>query len=373
MNLIPIYKPFLPKKSKKYALKALEDGWLTNHTYNIEVEEMLKDIMGVKHVLLTCNGTAATHLVAKGLKYKHPKINKIIVPNIVYVAAWNSFLFDNEFKLYQGLTNPKTWNTDYETVGYSSVVKDKSQYAILAVHNLGNPVDTPKLIEKSGVPVVEDACEGFGGKYSNGKWAGTGALVSSLSFFGNKTITSGEGGAIVTNDDDIAQYLERLRGQGQTSTRYIHDLLGYNYRMTNIQAAILRGQLDYLEEIFERKSEIWYRYNQAFKDNDKIDLQKVEDGCEHSRWMYGIRFNSSGSNYKEKELFFNSRGIEIRPMFYPIDTHSHLNSNDKVFSILDLGNIISKQIVMLPSYPELSKEDQDRVISVVNEFVGGYV
>jgi len=371
MNLIPIYKPFLPKKSKKYALKALEDGWLTNHTYNIEVEEMLKDIMGVKHVLLTCNGTAATHLVAKGLKYKYPEINKIIIPNIVYVAAWNSFLFDKEFELYQAHTNPRTWNIDYEEIIDSNRNNNKSEYAILAVHNLGNPVDTPKLIEKFGVPVVEDACEAFGGKYSNGKWASTGALVSSLSFFGNKTITSGEGGAIVTDDDDIAQYLERLRGQGQTSTRYIHDLLGYNYRMTNIQAAILRGQLDYLEEIFERKSEIWHRYNQAFKDNDKIDLQKVEDGCEHSRWMYGVTFNDNISNYKEKELFFNSRGIEIRPMFYPIDTHSHLKNNNKVFIIRDiLGDVISEDSIMLPSYPELSKEDQDKVIAVVNEFVG---
>jgi perosamine synthetase len=287
MNLIPIYKPFLPKKSKKYALKALEDGWLTNHTYNIEVEEMLQDIMGAKHVLLTCNGTAATHLVAKGLKYKHPEINNIFVPNIVYVAAWNSFLFDKEFDLLQTETDIYTWNLYKE--GLSKRMGDKkSNYAILAVHNLGNPVDTPKLTEEMGIPVVEDACEAFGGKYSNGKWAGTGGLISSLSFFGNKTITSGEGGAIVTDDDDIAQYLERLRGQGQTSTRYIHDLLGYNYRMTNVQAAILRGQLDYLEEIFDRKSEIWHRYDLAFRNNDNIDLQRVEEGCQHSRWMYGI-------------------------------------------------------------------------------------
>ena len=98
--MIPVYKPFLPAESKKYAKKAIGDGLLTNHTYNTDVEARLADMLGVKHVLLTSNGTTATHLVSKGLKFKHPNIDKIVVPDHCYVAAWNAFLYDNQYNLF---------------------------------------------------------------------------------------------------------------------------------------------------------------------------------------------------------------------------------------------------------------------------------
>lgn len=361
-DFIPIYKPFLPEKSKKYALKALEDGWLTNHTYNIEVEEILRDYLNAKHVLLICNGTAAMHLVSKGLQYKHPNINNIIVPNSVYVAAWNAFLFDNKYKLTQVKTDRLSWNFCINNV----IEKTGANSAILAVHNLGNPVNIPMIKNFTTAPIIEDSCEAFSGTFSDKTSCGLGGLVGALSFFGNKTITSGEGGAVVTNDDDVAEYLEKLRGQGQTKTRYIHDVLGYNYRMTNVQAAILRGQIDCLPEILERKEEIWNRYTSAFNHREDVKIQQVDTGAKHSKWMFGIKFENN-TTYDYKYDFFGKKGIEIRPMFYPITSQKHLLESEYVERCYDpVGEKISMNSIMLPSHPELTKEEQDRVIAAVN-------
>lgn len=369
-NLIPIYKPFLPQKSLKYAQKALEDGRLSSNYNNIIMEDFFKEYLGVKRVLLTNNGTTATHLVAKGLKYKYPNIKNIIVPNIVYVAAWNSFLFDKEYNLFSGKTDDNTWNLDLENA--NQIYDNLENSAILSIPNIGNPLNTDKFENRV---FVQDACESFFAKNKK-EHTCTKGLLSSLSFFGNKNITSGEGGAVVTNDSDVYEYLKSLRGQGQSQNKkYIHDVLGYNYRMTNIQAAILRGQFDYFNEIIERKEYIWNKYTRAFKDNENIRLQKTEKDCEHSKWMFGIRFVnlSCDYNFEKIEKFFNDRNVDIRPMFYPIHYHKYLRdiNNNGVLSIQsdEIGDEISRTTIMIPSYPDLTDEELDIVIKAVNEFV----
>ena len=365
--MIPIYKPFWPENSRKYAIQALEDCWLINHQNNIIVEEKLAEMLSVKHVLLACNGTAAMHLVERCLQYRHPEITRIIVPNLVYVAAWNTFLMEGKYELVMAKTNEYTWNFD---VSHALSLIDRSNTAILAVHNLGNPLPVPLLV-KCGVPVVEDACEALFGSYL-GKKVPAAGLASALSFFGNKTITSGEGGAFVTNDDELADYALRLRGQGQTKQKYVHDILGYNYRMTNVQAAILRGQLEHIDEILNRKADIWNYYDESFSNREDVFPQVTEMDSSHSMWMYGIMIPNRTESFEVKQTFFNSRGVDIRPMFYPMGYHAHLNSNSNVRICDDeIGNIISESSIMLPSFPDLTREEQSIVISSVNEFIKG--
>jgi perosamine synthetase len=374
--MIPVYKPYWPKDVKKYAVQALDDGWLTYHKFNQEVEERLAELLGVRHVLLTCNGTTATHLVVKALKFKHPHIERVVVPNIVYVAAWNSLLYDNSFNsIIQAKTDQDTWNMDSFDVMQFGTEKDGNQgdrTAILAVHNLGNPIkEVPEWVD-AGIPVIEDACEAFFGFYNGklgGQKVGSASLAASLSFFGNKTITCGEGGAVLTNDNEVAQYLRKIWGQGQTRTRYIHDELGYNYRMTNIQAGILKGQLEHLNDILEKKLMVWERYRKAFEDREDVKIQKVEQGCEHSRWMFGVNTGINES-FEDRRKFFAQRGIDIRPMFYPIRFHTHLNLDNRIWMREDpMGEMISRCSIMLPSYPDLTKDDQDKVIQAVNDYV----
>lgn len=365
--MIPVYRPFWPENAKSYAIKALEDCWLIYHDNNILVEEQLAEIVGARHAILVSSGTAAMHLVARCLQYRHPEITKIIVPNLVYVAAWNAFLGDTKYNLLMARTNLDTWNFDIEHV--KSLV-DFEDTAILAVHNLGNPLPVPEL-NKIGVPVIEDACEALFGTYG-GQKVPSSSLVSALSFFGNKTVTSGEGGALVTNDDELADYAKRLRGQGQTSKRYVHDLLAYNYRMTNVQAAILRGQLEHIDEILSRKDDIWNYYDEAFSDREDVFVQMTEKDSTHSKWMYGIRIPNRTESFEEKQAFFNSRGVDIRPMFYPMGYHAHLNANRNIRICNDeVGDMISKTSIMIPSFPDLTREEQSVVISSVNEYIKG--
>lgn len=175
--MIPVYKPYCPQNSFDHAKNALDSGWISGGEYNQLACEKLQNLLGVKHVILTSSGTTATHLVAKGLKYKFG-CKKIIIPSNVYVAAINSFLFDNEFEIVPLPVNLNTWNWDENYI--DRVVDDVS--ALCVVHNVGNIVNVPRLKRLFPHTVfVEDACEGFTGMYEN-KPVGSCSSISSLSF-----------------------------------------------------------------------------------------------------------------------------------------------------------------------------------------------
>ena len=361
--MLPIYQPYLPKDCLKYAHDALDSTWISSQgVYIDKAKDLLKETFGSKYVILINNGTCATHMLALGLKFKYPHIKKIIVPNNVYVAAWNCFLFSDDFELIPVDANLETWNIDTDKI------KDQGKdTAFLAVHNLGNIINIPQLQRKfPELLIVEDNCEGIFGKHE-GKFSGTSSLISSASFFGNKTITSGEGGAVFTQDENLFEYRNSVRGQGQSSVRYIHDKLGYNYRMTNVQAALLYGQLLMQSEIRERKAGVFEMYRKELEGVEEIALQKPEADTEHAQWMFGLRFRNFDLNKKRMlELFLFENNIETRPMFYPIGTHAHLKhfeGNDKVAIQLN------HQCLLLPSFPELTRSQILTVCRKIKEFV----
>lgn len=348
--MIPIYKPFLNKENLKYAHKAIDSGWISSQGEYLDiVKEKLKKILKCDYVILTNNGTTATHLLSLALKYKHPHINKIIVPNNVYVAAWNSFLYDKNYELIPIDSDIETWN--FDTSKLEENLDDNT--AVLVVHNIGNIVNVPKLKEKFPNTIfLEDNCEGFTGKY-NDDFSGTKSLASSISFFGNKTITSGEGGAFITNDEDIFNFINTTKNQGQSDFKFIHNQLGYNYRMTNIQASILLGQLNDLEIIKEKKRIIFEEYRNILSSVSNITFQKTLENTEHSEWMFGIRFPNFTLEDKNKlELYLFESGIDTRPMFYDISKHKHLNH---IVSKNTNSEILQSQCLILPSFPELTK------------------
>ncbi len=361
--MLPIYQPYLPSSCLQYAHDALDSTWISSQgVYIDKAKEKLKEIIGSKYLILVNNGTCATHMLALGLKFKYPNLKKIIVPNNVYVAAWNSFLFSGgwDFEVIDADVN--TWNIDHSKI--KGTGKDT---AFLAVHNLGNIINVPALKKKyPDMLIVEDNCEGLFGTY-DGKYSGTESLISSLSFFGNKTITSGEGGAVLTADEEIFEYLNSIRGQGQSSQRYIHDKLGYNYRMTNIQAALLYGQLMILDEIREKKSAVFELYKNELSGVDEISFQKTEVGTEHAEWMFGLRFNKFDFVKKRMlELFLFENNIETRPMFYSINQHAHLSTIKSDNTVADMLN---HQCLILPSFPELTRSQILTVTRKIKDFL----
>jgi perosamine synthetase len=362
-SMIPIYTPYLTKNTIKYATEAIESGWISSHgKYKRMAEDLLCEQFDAAHALLVSNGTCATHLLAKSLKFRHPNINRIIAPNNCYVAAWNSFLFDGyDWKIELIDSNLKTWNADY-----ANIEADKNT-AFLIVPNLGNMIDVSKLKELYPKSIfVEDNCEGFFGLYNN-KRAGSESECISLSFFGNKDLTSGEGGAVLTSNLDIYEYIKKIHSQGQSTERYIHDELGYNYRMTNIQAAILYGQLQDAEEIRDKKSHIFEVYRKELKNEQSISFQEADNSV-HSNWMFGIRIHNN-KGYKHAESFFKENKIETRPMFYPASTHKYLKNYKQVsFGSETNSLILNKQCLLLPSYPSLADQDLNHIISSVKKY-----
>jgi len=347
IKMIPIYIPYLPKHTLTFAHDAIDSTWISGTGKYLDlVKDELKEINDSKYVILTSNGTSATHLVAKSLKYKYPEINDLIVPSNVYVAAWNSFKMNPIYNFEVIDSDLDTWNIDIEKLN-----KNDKNKAVLIVHNVGNIINVPKL--KRNFPnyvFIEDNCEGFLGQYEN-KMSGSESLVSSVSFFGNKILTSGEGGAFFTDDKDVFEYINSVKSQGITNEKFIFDKLGYNYRMTNIQAALLYGQLKYKDEILENKQRIFDKYKDELKDVENIIFQKSEDNTISANWMFSIRFKDYTSQQLNKlELYLYQNNIETRPMFPEINSHKHLKQSNK----FDISEQLYNQILMLPSFPTLT-------------------
>jgi perosamine synthetase len=241
-----------------------------------------------------------------------------------------------------------------------SVIPDDT--AIMVVHNLGNIINVPKIHRRFPESVIiEDNCEGFMGKYEK-QYSGTDCVASSVSFFVNKLITAGEGGAVFTNNDHIANHIQLVKSQGQSSKRFVHEICGNNFRMTNLQAALILGQLQHLSEIIEQKKFVFDYYKKHLENEIGIALQKVEQNTEPANWMFGVRFIGNES-YEKADRFFGSCEIETRPMFYSIREHKHLNHINMESDVV--AQQLSKEIVILPSYPGLTRSELDYIIDKV--------
>lgn len=360
--MISIYEPNISKYSK-YAINAINTGWISNHGEYVEkATKKLKEFLNVKHCILMANGTCATHCLVLSLKHKFPDIKKIYVPNNCYVAAWNAVLIEyNKTNIEVMKMDIKTWNICTDETYIRSL---ETNSAVLIVHNLGNIINVPRLKRiRPDIVFIEDNCEGFTGKYE-GIYSGTSesTLCSSISFYGNKIITTGEGGAFCTNDDDIYNYIRKVYSQGMSNQRYLHDIHAYNYRMTNIQAAFLLQQLECIDEILLNKNRIFNFYTKLFLDLKNVCLPISEPNTEPACWIYGVRINGNKMSIKDTVEYFKKCNVDIRPFFYPINVHKHLSdipNNDETSFILN------REIIMIPSSPTISEENQKYIVDQI--------
>jgi perosamine synthetase len=372
VEFIPIYTPQL-ENYKKGAIEAIESGWISNHGKYIELATMkLREILNVKHAILMSNGTLATHCLLLSLKFKHPEITTIYVPNNVYVAVYNCVLMEYSIDNVEVMRiDAETWNICMDE-DYIKSLKPNS--AMLIVHNLGNIVPVEKIKQmRSDIVLLEDNCEGIFGKY-NGIFSGTSinSLCSSMSFYGNKTITTGEGGAFVTQHQDVYDYIKKVYSQGMSNIRYVHDVHAYNYRMTNIQAAFLYDQLNDIDTILKRKQEIFDIYTNLLDSlikNNKIKLQKIDTNTIQAKWIYAIKIISKNmDNIEDTFNFFIDHKIEIRPFFYPYHYHLHLKQI-KCHDDLEISKNLNKSIILIPSYPQITLNQQKFIVGIINKFL----
>jgi perosamine synthetase len=329
------------------------------HSFVKKGEEYLCKLFGVNHVILMNNGTSATHCLFLALKFKYPYLKKIYLPNHVYVAAWNTALYEYDSSQLEILPIDSKSLNMIVNEDYLQTLEKNS--ALVIVHNVGNIVNVPYIQQiRPDLIIVEDNCEGLFGKYGS-RYTGTLGLCSSISFFANKTITCGEGGAFVTNDKDVYEYIRKVYNQGMTSERYVHDVLGYNYRITNLQAALLYPQLVDHVSIIEAKKKIFNTYRSLIT-HPAVMWPEKDQTTEESYWMVILRIK--GSVFDETLRYFSEHYIEIRPFFYDIYRHKHLRCIKTSFEPF----LESKEWIMIPSYPTLELPQIEYISRTVNSY-----
>lgn len=359
-NFIPIYQPYLGEEEKLNVNDCLNTSWISSKGNYIELfENRTKEYIGANYASAVANGTVALHtaLLAAGIG----KGDEVITSNFTYVASTNSILMVGAKPVFVEI-DKNTWNINTNLIEDKISTKTK---AILVTNVYGSPCDFNKLHEickKHNIFLIEDAAESFGAEYF-GQKSGSLADISTFSFFGNKTITTGEGGMILTKSQRLYNKIELLKNQGNSKNKiYYHEILGYNYRMTNIQAAIGCAQLNKIDHILKLKKAIDQFYRSEL--NDIVTFQQIEKDCQSSHWMTAILFEDKKLKF-HIEKYLEKNNIETRPLFFPID---ELPFYQKSASCKFAKNLNEKGL-LIPSFPDLSKDQLKFIVKIIRKNV----
>jgi perosamine synthetase len=355
--MISIYEPDI-KKYTNSAINVIKNGWISGHgDYVRSTEQKLEEIMGIDHAILMSNGTCASHCMFLALRFKFPDVKIVYVPNNVYVAVYNTALMvypKDHIEMLEMNDDTLNMRTDEEYI--LSLARGS---AVVVVHNAGNVVNVPRLERlRPDIVFVEDACEAMFGMYEN-KYVGTSSLCSIFSFFPNKLITSGEGGAFLTRHKDVYDHVRSVYSQGMSTVKYVHDTHAYNYRMTNIQAALLYEQLIDYKNILRKRWKIFKTYKSLLK--SCCTHPKSESGTVCLPWLFVVKIPGKKTNIEDTNSYFRERGVDIRPFFYPIDVHSHVGIRSK-------SAINNEDLFFIPSSSTLTLKEQIYVADVIREF-----
>jgi perosamine synthetase len=359
-NKFPVYQPSLKGNEKKYVDDCLDSTWISSKGKYIKLfEDSFSEFVNVNHSVAVSNGTVALHLALLALGIEAE--DEVIVPTFTYIASVNAIKYVNAKPIFVD-SDPQTWQIDSLKIREKISSQTK---AIMAVHIYGHPCDMKeikKIAEKYNLFIIEDCAEAIGSYYNN-KHAGNFSDIATFSFFGNKTITTGEGGMVCTNDKNLLDLVVRLKGQGlATGKEYFHDIVGYNYRMTNICAAIGFAQLERISEILKEKDRVISEYKKALK-NVPVNIHQEVGNLKHSYWMFTILV-SSEKEKSELRSFLAENGIETRPAFHPVHTMPIYMDGNSYPVAEDLG----RRGISLPSYPDLSNNDIQFISSKISAF-----
>jgi perosamine synthetase len=364
---VPLYEPILGNLEKKYVKNCLDTNWISSKGKYVKLfENKFKNFIKTKYAVSICNGTAALHvaLLALGITKK----DEVITPTFTYIATANSINYVGASVKFVD-SKISSWQIDEDKILKSISSRTK---AILIPHIYGQTcemIKIKKICKKNKLFLIEDCAEAFGSYYKN-KHVGTFGDVSTFSFFGSKTITTGEGGMVVTNNYKIAKKAEELKMVGNDKDKYYwHNIIGYNYRMTNICAAIGLGQISRAKQILLKKRSIFKIYQKNLK-NLPLYLHEEQSGTTHSYWMISIRL----INYRLRDKLrdhLNKLKIETRPTFYPIHTmpmyFKKVNKNK-----FPNATLLGRSGINLPSGPTLKINQIQYVCDEIRNFLNRY-
>jgi perosamine synthetase len=362
---IPVAAPVLAGREREYVLDCLDTTWISSSGRYVQAfEEGFAEFCGTRHAIACCNGTVAVHLalMAAGVGPG----DEVIVPTLTYVASANPILYQGATPVFVD-SEPDTWNMDPDAVAASITPRTK---AIVVVHLYGHPVDMDPIVavaRSHSVAVVEDAAEAHGAEYKGRR---TGALgdVSTFSFYGNKIITTGEGGMVLCDDDKLATQIRQLRGQGQDpQRRYWFPVVGFNYRMTNVAAAIGLGQLEMIDWHVGRRREVAAWYREELGDVAGLRLSPEAQWARNAFWISCLLLEDGGEPERDALMAeLGARGIETRPFFYPVHTLPMYLGNDGR-GAFPVAESLAARGINLPSGAGLTRDDVAYVGSAIRD------
>lgn len=360
MQRIPVYEPSLAGNVSAYVNECLDTGWISSRgSFISRFEEAFAKFTGAPGATAVANGTVAIHLALEALGIGSG--DEVIVPSFTYVASVNTILQTGAKPVYVDSIE-STLQVDPEAVRKAIGPNTK---AVMAVHLYGHPCDMDALVaicREHDLLLIEDCAEAFG-TFWRGQHVGTFGDAATFSFFGNKTITTGEGGMVLAHDPAVLARCRHLKSQGVSAEReYWHDALAYNYRMTNIEAAIGLAQIERADELLKAKAAIADAYRQQLKGLPLRTHDPVGD-VTHSYWMCSIILDQAEERAPLR-AHLDRAGIDTRP-FFP---QCHLMPHCSASVDLPVGERLSQRGVNLPSYPTLSADQVSYICSHIRAF-----
>lgn len=358
--MIPVYQPFLGGREKEYVNQCLDSTWISSRGEFISrFESEFARYIGAEHATTVSNGTVALHLAMAALGLGPG--DEVIVPTLTYVASVNTIMQTGASVVYaESLAD--TWNVSVSDIRSRITPKTK---AVMVVHLYGLACDMDEVValcKEHNLLLIEDCAEAFGSLYK-GQHVGTFGDVATFSFFGNKTITTGEGGMVVSKYKDVHERACHLKSQGVSKTReYWHDELAFNYRMTNICAAIGLAQLERADEIIALKRQIADWYREALE-GLPLQMHAEQPGTRHSYWMCSVLLDDPSQRQALRD-HLKSKGIETRPLFAPAHNMPHCKTNET----FPVAQNLSSRGMNLPSYPTLSREQVQQVVEEIRSY-----
>ena len=357
MNRISVAQPKLDGNERKYVMDCLDTSWISSAgKYISEFEKEFARFCGVRHAIATNNGTTALHLALVGLGLMPG--DEVIVPTVTYIATANAVRYCNAVPV---LVDVCAGSMNIDPAQIEAKITEKTR-GIIPVHLYGHAADMDAInaiAAKHNLFVLEDAAEAHGAEYK-GRRVGSFGKCATFSFFGNKIATTGEGGMITTDDAELAARLRLFRGQGMDpERRYWFTVIGYNYRMTNIQAAIGVAQMETIESALAERQALAAWYDKALAPLEgQVLLPGQANNAKHVFWMYNI-FLREGDGQRRDAVMraMDAMGIETRPVFHPM----HVLPPYKEDGVYPVADTWAQRGINLPTHQFLTRDDVQRI------------
>jgi perosamine synthetase len=365
--MIPVAEPSITEKEIAYVLDAVKSGWVSSAgSYVQDFEKRFAEYMGTQYALSVSNGTTALHLSLLSLEIG-PE-DEVIVPDLTFVATANAVVYTGAKPVFADI-DPETWCIDPYSVKQKLTSNTK---AIIPVHLYGHPAPMDEIIALAAefdLAIIEDAAEAHGAEYK-GKKVGSLGDVGIFSMYGNKIITTGEGGMLTTNSEEIYEKAKLLRDHGMSRDhKYWHTMLGYNYRLTNLQAALGLAQLERIEELIHRRGQILDWYTSCLDHVKQLRLNPQTRWARNVVWMVCLLCDGPDSSLRDhlmQEL--RKQGIDSRPFFYPVSAQPFYGNR----CINPITTSISQRGLNLPSSPSLPRKIIESICQIILEAVDNY-